>query len=96
MAARAVVGTWPCRTIVAHFLSLKGGGGVVPKKPENSRKTWMSHDVAELKKELKQNTPTRVIGLHLERSASAVQQKTNELGLSTKPVNRPPRSPKRK
>jgi hypothetical protein len=60
------------------------------KKPANSGKDWSNKDVAQLKKEIGQNTPTRVMGIHLNRSPEAVQQKANDLGLSTKPVNQRP------
>jgi hypothetical protein len=60
------------------------------KKPANSGKPWNKADVSQLKKEIKQNTPTRVLGLHLKRTPGAVQQKANDLGLSTKPTNQSP------
>ena len=60
------------------------------KKPASSGKDWTRSEVAQLKKELKSNTPTRVVGLHLKRTPSAVQQKANSLGLSTKPTNESP------
>ncbi len=62
----------------------------MPKKPANSGKAWSASDVRQLKQEIKQNTPTRVMGLHLQRSPAAVQQKANDLGLSTKPANQRP------
>ncbi len=60
------------------------------KTPSNSGKAWTPAQVKQLKVEIKQNTPTRVMGLHQQRSAAAVQSKANDLGLSTKPVNRSP------
>lgn len=45
---------------------------------------------------IKENTPTRVMGLHLERSPEAVQAKANELGLSTKPTNQSPYGKRKK
>ncbi|MGH9893950.1 MAG: hypothetical protein ACREA0_18590 [bacterium] len=63
---------------------------MAPRKPANSGKDWTRGEVAQLKKELKSNTPTRVVGLHLKRIPSAVQQKANSLGLSTKPTNKSP------
>lgn len=60
------------------------------KKPPNSGKDWTANQEAQLRKELRQNTPTRLAGLHLGRSAAAVQKKANELGLSTKPTNQSP------
>jgi len=63
---------------------------VAPKKPANSGKDWGPKEVAQLKMELRSNTPTRMIGHHLKRSPGAVQQKASSLGLSTKPTNKSP------
>lgn len=60
------------------------------KTPPNSGKPWAPADVKQLKKEIRENTPTRVMGLHLGRTPEAVQQKANDLGLSTKPTNQRP------
>jgi hypothetical protein len=62
----------------------------MPKTPSNSGRAWSQAEVKQLKQEIKQNTPTRVMGLHLGRTPSAVQSKANELGLSTKPTNQSP------
>jgi len=62
----------------------------MPKKPANSGKQWTPAQVTGLKKEIKQNTPTRVMGLHQGRTPEAVQSKANALGLSTKPTNQSP------
>ena len=66
------------------------------KKPPNSGKKWTPSQVDQLKKEIRQNTPTRVLGLHLGRTPAAVQSKANDLGLSTKPTNQSPYGTKRK
>jgi hypothetical protein len=58
----------------------------------NSGKRWSKEDVARLKILLKQNTPTRVIGLKLGRTERAVHAKAQRLGLSLKPVNQSPYS----
>ncbi len=60
------------------------------KTPANSGKQRTPNQVAQLKKEIRQNTPTRVMGLHLKRTPTAVQQKANDLGVSTKPTNQRP------
>jgi hypothetical protein len=60
------------------------------KPPKNHRKTWTPADNRELKKLVRENTPTRVMGLKLGRTPSAVQGHANALGLSTKPVNQRP------
>lgn len=62
----------------------------MPKSKRNSGKTWTPADVKQLKREVKQNTPTRVLGLHLGRTPGAVAQKASELGISLKPTNKPP------
>jgi len=62
----------------------------VPKTPPNSGQRWTSDEVKQLKQEIKQNTPTRVMGIKHGRSAAAVQSKANDLGLSTNPVNQRP------
>lgn len=63
---------------------------------KNSNKSWTQADITQLKKEIKQNTPTRVLGLHLGRTPGAVQSKANEIGLSTKPTNQSPYGTKKK
>jgi hypothetical protein len=60
------------------------------KTPPNSGKQWTPADIKQLKQEIKQNTPTRLMGLHLGRSPEAIQQKANDLDLSTKPTNQRP------
>lgn len=59
-------------------------------KPAKSGTKWSAADVGQLKQEIRQNTPTRVMGLHLKRTPEAVQRKANDLGLSTKPTNQRP------
>ena len=60
------------------------------KSTRNSGTSWFPQDVAQLNKLAQQNTPTRVIGLKLGRSESAVYSKAAEKGLSLKPVNQSP------
>lgn len=62
----------------------------MPKYTRNSGKTWSSEDKKSLKKLAKDNTPTRVIGLKLGRTASAVYKKADELDVSLKPTNQRP------
>jgi hypothetical protein len=64
------------------------------KTPPNNGKPWAPGDVRQLKKEIRENTPTRVMGLHLGRTPDAVQKKANDLGLSTKPTNQRPHGKK--
>lgn len=58
--------------------------------PANHRKTWTRADEQQLKKLISENTPTRVMGIKLERTPAAVQGHANAIGLSTKPVNQSP------
>ncbi len=51
------------------------------KTPAKSGKPWTKADVQQLKQEIKQNTPTRVMALHLHRTPGALQKKANDLGL---------------
>lgn len=60
------------------------------KKPANSGKPWSAADTQKLSNLAKQNTPTRVMGLKLERTEEAVRNKAHELGVSLKPTNQRP------
>lgn len=60
------------------------------KKPENHGKPWSKQDVQGLKKLIKENTPTRVIGLKLKRTPDAIYDKVIEENLSLKPTNQSP------
>ena len=60
------------------------------KDPKNHGKQWSKDDVSQLKELAKQNTPTRVAGLKLGRTAEAVQAKASELKVSLKPTNQSP------
>lgn len=64
--------------------------------PKNHREPWTRSDDQLLKKLIRENTPRRVMGIKLERTAAAVQQHANDLGLSTKPVNQRPNKGRRK
>lgn len=66
-----------------------------PKRLENHRKPWTPADETKLEKLAKENTPTRVMAIELGRSPVAVQDHASEMGVSLKPVNRPPRKPKK-
>lgn len=60
------------------------------KQPSNHGRPWTSGDDRQLRQLIRENTPTRVLGLKLGRTPGAVQQHANELGLSTKPTNQSP------
>jgi hypothetical protein len=57
------------------------------KKPSNAGKPWTPADVKELKELAKGNTPTRVIGIKLERTEDAVRSKAQSEDISLKPTN---------
>ena len=60
------------------------------KSTRNSGNRWSNGDVSQLRRLAKGNTPTRVIGLKLGRTAGAVQSKASNLGVSLKPTNQSP------
>lgn len=60
------------------------------KRPGKHREPWTKQDDAQLRKEVGQNTPTRVLALHLKRTEAAVRAHAQELNLSLKPTNQRP------
>lgn len=66
-----------------------------PKYKRNTREPWGRGDVQTLRQLVKQNTPTRVIGLKLGRTETAVRGKAQREGISLKPINRSPNKGKR-
>ena len=66
------------------------------KTPINHGSGWTTAQVKQLRAEVKQNTPTRVLGLHLGRTPGAVQAKASALGVSLKPTNQSPYGTKKK
>lgn len=60
------------------------------KSTRNTGKPWTAAEVKSMQGLVKQNTPTRVIGLKLGRTASAVYNKASEQGVSLKPTNQSP------
>jgi hypothetical protein len=60
------------------------------KQPDRQGKEWTAKEVLQLRDLARQNTPTRVIGIKLERTPEAVQQKASEKGISLKPTNQSP------
>jgi hypothetical protein len=59
-------------------------------KPKNHRESWDREDLSNLKKLAKENAPTRVIGLKLQRTENAVRAKAADEGISLKPTNQRP------
>lgn len=66
------------------------------RKPANSGKVWTPQEIKELKDLAKKNTPTRVIGIKLERSEGAINAKASEEDISLKPTNQSPYGTKKK
>ena len=60
------------------------------KSTRNSGRRWTSAETTNLRQLAGGNTPTRVIGLKLGRSESAVYSKASSLGISLKPTNQRP------
>lgn len=60
------------------------------KKPANHGKPWTPKEVKQLEKLADGNTPTRVIGLKIQRTEDSVRSKAAEEGISLKPVNQSP------
>jgi hypothetical protein len=56
----------------------------------NQGKQWTPAAERQLRQEARENTPTRVIGLHLGRTEDGVRAKAQELGVSLKPTNQSP------
>lgn len=56
----------------------------------NAGKAWTDNDISKLKDLAAGNTPTRVIGLKLGRTPTAVQSKASAKNISLKPVNQSP------
>ena len=68
----------------------KGPRKANPKYKRNLREAWTAADVKMLRQLAKENTPTRVIGLKLGRTGTAVQGKAQREGISLRPANRSP------
>jgi hypothetical protein len=60
------------------------------KSTRNSGKSWTPIETKSLKTMVRENTPTRVIGLKLGRTEGAIYNKASELNVSLKPTNQSP------
>ena len=60
------------------------------KSTRNTGNPWTPDEVEELRRLAEGNTPTRVIGLKLGRTETAVRSKASEEGISLKPTNQSP------
>ncbi len=61
-----------------------------PKYKRRARQPWEPGEVKELKALAKQNTPTGVISLKLQRPPAAIRSKAQREGISLRPTNRSP------
>jgi hypothetical protein len=68
----------------------------VTKPPPKAGQPWTRGDVQKLRDLAAGNTPTRVMGIKLGRSPSAISSKAHELGVSLKPTNQRPYSRRRR
>lgn len=60
------------------------------KSTRNTGKAWTAGEVKQLGQLAQQNTPTRVIGLKLGRTAAAVYTQASAQGISLSPTNQSP------
>ena len=60
------------------------------KSTANSGKAWTQSQISQVKQLAKQNTPTRVIGLKLERTPAAIYNIASANNISLKPTNQSP------
>ena len=63
---------------------------VMSKYTRNVGKEWTKEDLAQLRQLARQNTPTRVIGLKLGRTPTAIRSKAGQEHISLRPVNQKP------
>jgi hypothetical protein len=56
-----------------------------------ARRDWTEAELKNLKMLVKQNTPTRLIAMKLERTVTSVYSKATREGISLAPTNRSPR-----
>jgi hypothetical protein len=73
----------------------KGPRKAHPRYTRNNYNRWTSSDVRTLRQLAKQNTPTRVIGLKLGRTAISIRGKAQREGISLRPTNQAPYSRRR-
>jgi len=66
------------------------------KYNRNSGKHWKSSEISQLRNLVRQNTPTRVIGLKLGRTPDAIYTKASEKGISLAPTNQSPYNRRRR
>lgn len=60
------------------------------RSARNASKPWPAQDVRQLNELAKGNTPTRVIGLKLDRTEAAIYAKASSEGIPPSPTNQSP------
>jgi hypothetical protein len=70
----------------------KGPRKANPKYKRRSGEPWETKEIKELKSLAKQNTPTGVISVKLQRPIAAIRSKAQREGISLRPTNRSPYS----
>jgi hypothetical protein len=68
----------------------KGPRKANPKYKRRSGEPWTRDELKELKALAKQNTPTGVLSVKLERPPAAIRSKAQREGISLSPINRSP------
>ena len=63
-----------------------------PKYKRRSGEPWERDEIKQLKTLAKDNTPTGVISLKLQRPPAAIRSKAQREGISLRPTNRSPYS----
>jgi hypothetical protein len=74
----------------------KGPRKANPKYKRKLGQPWSKEDVKELRALVKQNTPTGVLSLKLQRPETAIRNKAFREGISLKPTNRSPYTRRKK
>jgi len=62
----------------------------IAKHPAQQGKQWTANETTRLRQLARRNTPTRVIGVKLQRTPEAIYAKAAEKRISLKPVNQSP------
>ncbi|MCZ7659164.1 MAG: hypothetical protein M5U07_15530 [Xanthobacteraceae bacterium] len=70
----------------------KGPRKANPKYKRRLGQPWSKEDVRALRSLARENTPTGVISLKLQRPPTAIRSKAQREGISLKPTNRSPYS----
>jgi hypothetical protein len=68
----------------------KGQRKANPKYKRRSGEPWETSEIRELKALAKQNTPTGVMSMKLQRPPAAIRSKAQREGISLQPTNRSP------